>query len=57
MSLERITDNKLDDRKLKRMKYQIIELEKENSISKKRKKDEMVDEIRKIIENEVKRCY
>lgn len=57
MSLERITDSKLDDRKLKRMKYQIIELEKENSISKKRKKDEMVDEIRKIIENEVKRCY
>jgi len=57
MSLENQYESKLDERKLKRMKYLIIELEKENSISKKRKKDEMVDEIRKIIENEVKRCY
>lgn len=57
MSLENHYESKLDERKLKRMKYLIIELEKENSISKKRKKDEMVDEIRKIIENEVKRCY
>ena len=57
MNLENNYDNLLDERKLKRMKYQIIELEKENSISKKKKKDEMVEEIRKIIENEVKRCY
>lgn len=57
MNLENLNDKKLDEKKLKRMKYQIIEIEKENSISKKRKKDEMTEEIRKIIEIEVKRCY
>ena len=47
----------IDYKKLKRMKFRIIEADKENVISKKKKKDEMVDTLRKIIEDEVKRCY
>lgn len=55
--MENIDIDKDFERKLKRMKYRIIEAEKENIVSKKKKKDEMVDSLRKIIEEEIRKCY
>ena len=43
-------NSNLDERKLKRLKVRIIELEKDNLIRKTKKRDEMVEEVRKIIE-------
>ena len=50
-------NSELEEKRLKRMIVRILEVEKDNIVKKNKKRDEMVEEIRKIIENEVKRCY
>lgn len=50
-------NSNLEERRVKRIILRILEIEKDNIIKKNKKRDEMVEEIRKVIENEVKRCY
>lgn len=52
-----MTNSNLDEKRLKRIIIRILEVEKDNIIKKTKKREEMVEEIRKVIENEVKRCY
>lgn len=52
MEMIEINVDKIDEKKLRRMQYRIIRVEKDNLISKKKKKDDMVKELRKIIEEE-----
>lgn len=52
MEMIEINEGKIDEKKLRRMQYRIIRVEKDNLISKKKKKDDMVKELRKIIEEE-----
>jgi len=52
-----MTNSNLDERRIKRIILRVLEIEKDNIVKKNKKRDEMVEEIRKVIENEVKRCY
>lgn len=48
---------KLDATKLNRMELKIYDLEKRNMISNEKTPSQMVEEIKKIIESEAKKCY
>lgn len=48
---------KIDEKKLNRMKLNIIKLEQENLKTKEKPNDEMIEAIRKIIEDEVRKNY
>ena len=47
----------IDNKKVLRIINKILELEKDNLKTKKYNNDEMVNEIKKIIEEEVNKCY
>lgn len=47
----------LDKKKLDRIKYYILKAEKENLRTRSDTNDQMIDKVRKIIEEEVKKCY
>lgn len=46
-----------DERKIKRLKLDILRLERDNLKTREYSNDEMVEKIRKLIEEEVKKCY
>ncbi len=48
---------KLDEKKLTRLKYEILKLENENIKERKYTRSAMIDTIRKIIIEEVDRCF
>lgn len=50
-------ETKIDEKKLNRMKLNIIRLEQENLKTKEKTNDEMIEAIRKIIEDEVRKNY
>ena len=50
-------ETKIDEKKLNRMKLNIIRLEQENLKTKEKPNDEMIEAIRKIIEDEVRKNY
>jgi hypothetical protein len=50
-------NSNLEEKRLKRMMVRILDLEKENIIKKDKTKEQMADEVRKVVESEVKRCY
>jgi hypothetical protein len=50
-------NQELDPVKLKKLKLKIITLERENHINKILSNDEMVEKIRKLIEEEVRKCF
>ena len=55
-----MTDNtqvEIDEKKLRRMEFRIYDLEKKNLVSNEKTPSQMVDAIKKIIEDEVKKCY
>jgi len=52
-----INCNVLDEKKLNRIKLNILKEEKENQKTHTLSEGKMVDKIRKIIEEEVKKCY
>ena len=47
----------IDETKLRRMEFKIYDLEKKNMISNEKTNSQMVEEIKKIIESEAKKCY
>ena len=47
----------LDEKKINRLKLEILKLERENLKTREYTFGEMVDKIRKLIEEEVKKCY
>ena len=47
----------IDNEKFNRIKFRIYNLENQNIITNKYTKSEMVEEIKKIIEREVDKCY
>lgn len=47
----------LDTTKLNRMEFKIYDLEKKNMISNEKTSSQMIEEIKKIIETEAKKCY
>lgn len=47
----------LDETKLKRLKYQIFFIERENLKTRELNNDQMVEKIRKLIKEEVDKCY
>lgn len=47
----------LDEKKINRLKFDILHLERENLKTREYTNEEMVDKIRKLIEEEVKKCY
>lgn len=47
----------LDERKINRLKLDILRLERDNLKTREYSNDEMVEKIRKLIEEEVKKCY
>ena len=47
----------IDENKLQRLKVNLVMLERENLKTKELKYGEMVDKIRKAIEEEVNKCY
>ena len=47
----------LDEKKINRLKLEILQLERENLKTREYTFGEMVDKIRKLIEEEVKKCY
>jgi len=47
----------LDETKLKRLKYNIFLLERENLRTRELNSDQMVEKIRKLIIEEVDKCY
>jgi hypothetical protein len=51
------TELKLDEKKLNRIKLRIFNAERENIKTRAETEGEMIDKIRKIIEEEVKKCY
>lgn len=56
MSYDEI-DGKLDQKKLNRIKFRIFTAERENIKTRAETEAEMVEKIRKIIEDEVRKCY
>jgi len=50
-------DASLDEKKLNRMKLHILKEEKENQKTRVHTEGQMVDRVRKIIEEEVKKCF
>lgn len=48
---------KFDVTKLNRMEFKIYDLEKKNMISNEKTPSQMIEEIKKIIETEAKKCY
>ncbi len=52
-----MNNSNLNSEKIKRLKVRIIDMEKANIVNQSKKPSEMIEEIRKTIENEVKRCY
>lgn len=48
---------KLDEKKLNRMKVRILSIERENLKTRIDTEGEMIDKVRKIIEEEVKKCF
>lgn len=48
-------NSNLNLEKMKRLKVRIIDMEKANIVNQSKKSNEMIEEMRKIIENEVKR--
>ncbi len=51
------TEMKLDEKKLSRIKFRIFNAERENIKTRAETEGEMIDKIRKIIEEEVRKCY
>lgn len=47
----------LDEKKLNRLKLSILTLERDNLRTRDSTNEEMVEKIRKMIEEEVKKCY
>jgi hypothetical protein len=47
----------LDEKKLNRLKLDILTLERDNLRTRELTNDEMVEKIRKLIEEEVMKCY
>jgi hypothetical protein len=47
----------LNETKINRLKLSILQLERDNLNTREYTDDEMVDKIRKLIEEEVKKCY
>jgi hypothetical protein len=47
----------LDEKKLNRMKVRILNTERENLKTRSENEGEMIEKIRKIIEDEVRKCY
>lgn len=56
MSSESINGD-LDEKKLNRMKVHILNIERENIKTRSENEGEMIEKIRKIIEDEVRKCY
>lgn len=51
------SDVDLDQKTLDRLKFRILQLERENLRAREYGNREMVDKIRKLIEEEVRKCY
>ncbi len=47
----------LDEKKLNRLKYGILALERDNLKTREKTNEEMIERIRKLIEEEVNKCY
>jgi len=47
----------LDQKKLNRIKFRILTAERENIKTRAETEGEMIEKIRKIIEDEVRKCY
>lgn len=47
----------LDEKKLNRLKYSILALERDNLKTREKTNEEMIEKIRKLIEEEVNKCY
>ncbi|MGI6162739.1 MAG: hypothetical protein ACOYEQ_02275 [Bacillota bacterium] len=52
-----LTPEALDETKLNRLKIRILSLERDNLKTREFGYDDMVNRIRKLIEEEVKKCY
>lgn len=48
---------KLDEKKLNRMKVRILSMERDNLKTREYTEGVMIDKIRKVIEEEVKKCF
>lgn len=51
------TEININEKKLNRMKFNILKVERENLKTRERTNEEMVETIRKIIQDEVKKNY
>lgn len=47
----------LEEKKINRLKFDILHLERENLRTREFTNDEMIEKVRKLIEEEVKKCY
>ena len=52
-----VNDIVIDEAKLNRIKIKIYHLERQNTLDNKFTKTQMVEEIKKIIEKEIDKCY
>jgi hypothetical protein len=55
--MSEIKNEQLNEKKLNRMKYEILKVEQENLKTRERASDAMVELIRRIIIDEVKKTY
>jgi hypothetical protein len=51
------TTIEIDEKKLKRMELRIYDLETKNLLNNEKTSSQMIDAIKKVIEEEVRKCY
>lgn len=57
MAIKKVFNNEIDETKLNRLKFKILKLERDNLKTRECNNPQMVEEIRKMIEEEVRKCF